>query len=194
MTDTPVNRLDDLVEGIKIALMTTRRADGHLVSRPMALQKKEPGADFWFVCERTSGKVKELRADAHVNLGFYKDRTREWVSVSGNAVLTADRSIIRKLWAPDWKAWFEDKGGAYDGSAEDPRLLLIGVVARSAHFLSVEKPQPVVLFELLKGTITGKKPDLGKIRQVSGTAMRKKRTSGKGSVRKAGRKKSAKKR
>src|SRR5688572_548213 len=110
MSETPVQRLDDLVEGIKVALMTTRRADGHLVSRPMALQKKEPGADFWFVAERKSGKVRELRADPHVNLGFYKDRTREWVSVSGNAVLTDDRSIIRRLWAPDWKAWFGDKG------------------------------------------------------------------------------------
>jgi general stress protein 26 len=157
----------------------------------MALQKKEPGADFWFVAERKSGKVRELRADPHVNLGFYKDRTREWVSVSGNAVLTDDRSIIRRLWAPDWKAWFEDKGGAFDGSADDPRLFLTGVVAKSAFFLSVEKPQPVVLFELLKGTITGKKPDLGKIRQVSGSAMRKKRTSRAGGKKK---KSSAKKR
>lgn len=37
--------------------MTTRRADGHLVSRPMALQKKEPGADFWFVTARDDAKV-----------------------------------------------------------------------------------------------------------------------------------------
>jgi general stress protein 26 len=179
MADTPVQKLDALVEGMKIAMMTTRRADGHLVSRPMALQKKQPGADFWFVTERDAEKVAELRGDPHLNLGFYKDRTREYVSVSGTAILTDDRTIIRKLWAPDWKAWFEDKGGAENGSAEDPRLFLIGVKALSAHFLSVDKPQPVVLFELLKGVVTGKKPDVGKEHAVSGPAMRGTRTKGK---------------
>src|SRR5829696_7370441 len=106
MGETPVRKLEELVEGIKVALMTTRRTDGHLVSRPMALQKKEPGAEFWFVTERDGDKVAELRRDPHVNLGFYKDRTREYVSVAGTAVLTDDRDVIRRLWAPDWKAWF----------------------------------------------------------------------------------------
>jgi general stress protein 26 len=182
MADTPAQKLDDLVEGIKIALMTTRRADGHLVSRPMALQKKEPGADFWFVTERGGDKVRELRRDPHLNLGFYKDRTREWVSVAGTAVLTDDRAIIRRLWAPDWKAWFADEGGARDGSADDPRLFLIGVKAHSAHFLSVDKPQPVVLFELLKGMATGSKPNIGRVRSVSGRALHRKRGAGTGTA------------
>jgi general stress protein 26 len=177
-----VQKLDALVDGMKVALMTTRRRDGHLVSRPMAVQKKEPGADFWFVTERGSDKVAELRRDPHVNLGFYKDRTREWVSVAGTAILTDDRRIIGRLWAPDWKAWFEDKGGAEDGSASDPRLLLIGVSAKSAHFLSIDKPQPVVLFELLKGTVTGKKPDIGRVRKLSSASLHRKRAARKGTA------------
>ena len=172
MAEKPVETLRELVKDIKIAMMTTRRADGHLVSRPMATQKDAPGADFWFVAERDSAKVEELRGDPHLNLGFYKDRTREYVSVSGTAVLTDDRATIRALWAPDWKMWFEDKGGAMDGSADDPRLYLIGVKAGSAHFLKMDKPQPVVLFELLKGVVTGKSPDLGKTGEVSGEEIR----------------------
>jgi general stress protein 26 len=189
MAETPVQKLDELVEGIKIALMTTRRGDGHLVSRPMALQKKEAGADFWFVTERDGAKVRELRRDPHVNLGFYKDRTREYVSVAGTAVLTDDRAIIRRLWAPDWKAWFADEGGARDGSAEDPRLFLIGVKAHSVHFLSVDKPQPVVLFELLKAVVGGRKPDIGRVRSVSGVALHRKRGAAK---RKTAKRKTAK--
>src|SRR5688500_16104364 len=104
MPDSPVMTLDKLVEGMKVAMMTTRRRDGHLVSRPMAIQKKAKGADFWFVTDRSDPKVRELRGDPHVNLGFYKDRTREYVSVAGKAKLTSDRTIIRKLWAPDWRA------------------------------------------------------------------------------------------
>ena len=172
MVEAKVNTLRELVQEIEIAMMTTRRADGHLVSRPMAVQKEAPGADFWFVTERGTDKVRELRGDPHLNLGFYKDRTREYVSVSGTAVLTDDREIIGRLYAPDWKMWFEDKGGAMDGSADDPRLLLIGVRAVSAQFLSVDKPQIVVLYEVLKGLITKTQPDLGETRQVSGAEIR----------------------
>ena len=168
----PVEELRKLVEDIETAMMTTRRADGHLVSRPMAVQVPAPGADFWFVTERDSEKVDELRADPHLNLAFYKDRTREWVSVSGTAVLTDDRATIKKLYRPDWRAWFEDKGGAIDGSADDPRLFLIGVQATSAHFMTVDKPQVVVLFELVKGMVTGKAPDIGEMHEVSGAAIR----------------------
>lgn len=170
---TRVDELRKLVQDIEIAMMTTRRADGHLVSRPMAVQKEAPGADFWFVTARDGDKVQELMQDPHVNLGFYKDRTREFVSVSGTALLTDDRDLIRRLWAPDWKAWFEDQGGAMDGSADDPRLLLIGVEVVSAHFLSVDKPQPIVLFEVLKGMVTGSKPDIGEVRELSGAEIRK---------------------
>jgi general stress protein 26 len=168
----PVQELRKLVESIETAMMTTRRADGHLVSRPMAIQVPAPGADFWFVTARDSEKVEELRADPHVNLTFYKDRTREWVSVSGTSVLTDDRATIKTLYRPDWRAWFEDKGGQNDGSADDPRLLLIGVQAVSAHFMTVDKPQAVVLFQLVKGIVTGKSPNIGEMHEVSGAAIR----------------------
>jgi general stress protein 26 len=97
MAKNAVGKLHELVKDIEVAMMTTRRPDGHLVSRPMAIQKDAPGADFWFVTSRDSEKLDELRNDPHLNLGFYKDRTREYVSVSGTAVLTDDRARIRRL-------------------------------------------------------------------------------------------------
>jgi general stress protein 26 len=171
--DEAVEKLRKMVKDIKTAMMTTRRPDGHLASRPMALQEKTaPGADFWFVAARDSDKLDELRFDPHVNLAFYKDRTREWVSVMGTAVLTDDRALIRQLYMPDWKAWFADDGTPNAGTPDDPRLFLIGVVAHSAHFLTMDKPQPVVLFEIAKGMVTGDFPDIGEVQEVSGSAIR----------------------
>jgi len=161
-----LDELWKLVDGIETAMLTTRRADGHLVSRPMATQKRSSGADFWFVTEKTSPKVREIAAEPRVNLAYYKDRTREWVSVSGEAVITDDRAKIRELWAPDWKAWFGDEGGAKDGSADDPRMVLIGVRAVTAQYMTVNKPQPLVLFEVVKGLVTGKAPNVGEVKEV----------------------------
>ena len=76
----------ELVENIEIAMMTTRRPDGHLESRAMATQKHAQGADLWFVTLEGAGKLRDIEYDPHVNLSFYKDRTREFVSVAGTAV------------------------------------------------------------------------------------------------------------
>ena len=73
------------IDDIQVAMMTTRRTDGHLQSRAMAKQKRADGADLWFVSLEETEKLRDLAADPHVNLSYYKDRTREWISVSGLA-------------------------------------------------------------------------------------------------------------
>jgi general stress protein 26 len=103
-----------------------------------------------------------------VNLAYYKDRTREWISVSGIATISRDRGRIRELYQPDWKAWFPDGGDARDGTPDDPRMVLIGVDVHSAVFLEVNKPQPVVLYEIVKGWVTGEMPDVGEMHTVTG--------------------------
>src|SRR5215813_6370951 len=156
-----LEELWELVEGIEVAMLTTRRADGHMVSRPMATQRRSAGADFWFVTMEGLPKVREITEEPKVNLSYYRDRTKEWVSVSGVAKILRDRAKIRRLWSPDWKIWFPDEGGEKNGGRDDPRILLIAVNARSAQYMTLEKPQPLILFELVKRKLTGKTPEMG---------------------------------
>ena len=158
--------LYEQIEDMEIAMMTTRRADGHLESRAMATQKRAAGADLWFVSREHTAKLRDIEADPHVNLAYYKDRTREWVSVSGLAKISRDRSKIRELYAPDWRMWFGEEGDPRHGTPDDPRMVLIGVDVHAAVFLEMDKPQPVVLFELVKGWMTGEEPDLGETHRI----------------------------
>lgn len=71
-------------------------------------------------------------------------------------------------------------GNDLAGSSEDPRvvrdgleglisrrrLVLIGVDVHAAVFLEVNKPQPVVLFEVAKGWLTGRMPDVGEMYRI----------------------------
>lgn len=159
--DENLEKLYHLIDDIGMAMFTTRRADGRLVSRPMATQKRATGADLWFVTARASEKLIEIGDDPNVNLAYYKDRTREWVSVSGRARLIDDREKVRELYQPDWRAWFGDEGSEKDGTPDDPRMVLIAVDIEAAMFLELNKPQPVVMFEVMKGMVTGKKPNVG---------------------------------
>jgi general stress protein 26 len=147
-------------------MMTTRRSDGHLQARAMATQKRMAGADLWFVTSDGTPKLTDIEDDPHINLSYYKDRTREWVSVSGIAHLTKDREKIGQLYAPDWKAWFPEEGDPRHGTKDDPRMVLIGVDVHAAIFFEVDKPQPVVLYEVLKGWLTGSDPDIGEMHHV----------------------------
>jgi general stress protein 26 len=163
---TELEKFYAMVEDIEIAMMTTRRPDGHLESRAMANQRRVAGADLWFVTEEGSGKLRDLEFDPHVNLSYYKDRTREWISVSGLAGISRDRQKIRELYAPDWKAWFPDEGDPRHGTPDDPRFVLIGVDIHAAVFLEVDKPQPIVLFEVARGWLTGRTPEIGEMHRI----------------------------
>jgi len=161
-----LGKLYEHIDDIEIAMMTTRRSDGHLQSRAMATQKRADGADLWFVTLDDGQKLRDIAADPHINLSYYKDRTREWVSVSGIASITRDRQKIHELYAPDWKAWFPNEGDPRHGTAEDPRMVLIAVDVHAAAFFEVNKSQPVVLYEVLKGFLTGSTPDVGEMHHI----------------------------
>ena len=162
-----LEKLYEHINDIEIAMMTTRRGDGHLQSRAMATQKRAEGADLWFVTLADTEKVRDLAVDPHINLSYYKDRTREWVSVSGIAKVTSDRTKIHELYAPDWKAWFPKGDDPRHGTPDDPRMVLIGIDVHAAVFLEVNKPQPVILFELVKGWLTGSTPEVGEEHRIT---------------------------
>ena len=163
-----LDKLYELIDGIGVAMLTTRRKDGRLVSRPMQVQDRSKLADLWFVTDLETHKLAELANDPHVNCAFYRDRTREWVSVSGTAHLSQDRRLVHGLYKPDWRAWFGDEGGERDGGPDDPRIALILVDADSVKYMVQNKPQPVVLFEVVKGIVTGERPDVGEMRHIEG--------------------------
>ena len=166
-TEKKLDDLYDLIDGIEVAMFTTRRADGQLVSRPMQTQERENGIDLWFMTNVETHKLDDLMADPHVNLAYYKDRSREWVSVAGLATVSTDQDLVRELYKPDWKAWLGDEGGNRDGSANDPRIALILVETELVTYMKVTKPRPVVLFEVARAMVTGAPPKVGTIRTVT---------------------------
>lgn len=169
-------KLDDLyelIDGIETAMVTTRRADGSLVSRAMQTQRRTAGTDLWFVTNIESDKFEELALDPHVNVSYYRDRTREWVSVSGHAMLSRDRDLIDALYRPDWKAWLGDQGdGVRDGGARDPRIVLFLVEAAGVVYSKNDRPMPLALFQVVKGMITGEPPKVADLREIGADELR----------------------
>src|SRR5690242_16073406 len=55
-----IEKLRDLIKGIKVAMLTTSEENGRLFSRPMATQEQDFDGDLWFFSKESSPKVEEV--------------------------------------------------------------------------------------------------------------------------------------
>ena len=86
-----IKKLGELIEDIKIAMLTTVEEDGSLRSRPMGTQQVEFDGDLWFFTGQSTAKVDEIQQDQHVNISYANPDDNRYVSVSGRARLRASR-------------------------------------------------------------------------------------------------------
>ena len=154
------------IESIETAMMTTRRGDGHLRSRAMANQKQAAGADLWFVCREGTAKLTISSTIRTSTCRITATAIASGCRCPARLMVSRDRAKIRELYAPDWKMWFAEEGDPRHGTPDDPRMVLIGVTVHAAEFLEINKPRPVMLFELVKGWVTGNEPELGEMHEL----------------------------
>ena len=91
--------------------------------------------------------------------------------MSGVAHVSKNRAKIRQLYKEEWKAWFGDQGGDRDGGPTDSRIALILVDSDYACYMKVNKARPIILFETLKGMVTGSRRVEGEVREVTGAEL-----------------------
>ncbi|MCD9030129.1 pyridoxamine 5'-phosphate oxidase family protein [Luteimonas sp. Y-2-2-4F] len=122
-----VERLAELIDDVEIAMLTTRTADGRLVSRPLRTQRVEPDGSLWFATSADSGKVAEIGQDPRVCLAYESPSKNTYVSVSGRASVVDDRARIEALWSAPMRIFFPE-------GKDDPRLRLIRVEPETVEY------------------------------------------------------------
>jgi general stress protein 26 len=158
MADTDdTERLRTLIDKARIGIITTTTADGHLVSRPMAVKEREFDGDLWFFTEDPSHKTDEVRANPQVNVAL--ESGKGWVSLAGSAEVVKDAAKIDELWDTSAEAWFTD-------GRSDPKVALLKVTAHTAEYWSTDDPKPLVLLKYAKAAVTGGRPNVGEARTV----------------------------
>lgn len=115
-----VERLAELIKGIRIAMMTTVSCDGSLSSRPMATQDSPIDGGLWFFTYIDTTKVEDVKDESAVSLTYENPLESVYVSLSGRAVLVKDRKQMEKLWHEDLREWFPD-------GLNNPQLALLRV-------------------------------------------------------------------
>lgn len=142
-----VAKLAELITDIQVCMFTTTDEDGHLMSRPMAVQEVEFDGDLWFFTKLDGRKINQMRRTPRVNIAL--SSRSSWVSVSGEAEIVHDDEKARQLWNTRISAWFPD-------GPDDPELVLVKVHADGAEYWDTPGAAVVSMLSLVKARATGK--------------------------------------
>jgi general stress protein 26 len=148
-TQREIKRLGELIKDIQVAMLTTVNQEGELRSRPMATQEQTFDGTLWFFTGAHGGKVDELERDQRVNLSYSDVERQRYISVSGHAQLVRDKSKMKELWSPVYRAWFPE-------GLDDPELALLRVQVDKAEYWESPSSPVVHLIGFSKAILTGK--------------------------------------
>ncbi len=145
-----IEALRDMINGIKVAMLTTVDQDGTLRSRPMMTQQAEFDGDLWFFTADNTDKVPEINKEHRVSISYASPSDNRYVSVTGTAHFLKDQAKMRELWTPLFKAWFPE-------GLEDPHLALLKVRVESAEYWDSGPSNKLIQFAgVVKAAVTGK--------------------------------------
>lgn len=144
-------RLAELIEPVRVAMMTTVDEEGLLVSRPMAPLEMDEQGCVWFFTDLRSAKVEQLR---RVNLSFVGSDDGDYVSLAGAGEIQNDRKRIDDLWSPMARPWFPD-------GPQSTNLALLKVTPHTAEFWDSPNSKMVRLFAMAASVASAKPIGLG---------------------------------
>lgn len=116
----------------------------------MTTQQLESHGTLWFFSGLNSEKVEELQTNPEVNVSYSDPDDQRYVSVSGHAEVSRDRTKMEELWNPMFKAWFPR-------GLDDPDLCLLQVNVTQAEYWDSPSGTMVQLAGDIKAVVTGKR-------------------------------------
>jgi general stress protein 26 len=119
--------LNEMIQGIPYAMLSTIDDTGEIHSRPMAAQQADFDGTLWFITRVKTAKCLEIQKDKRVNVSYAEPDENRFVSMSGTAEIVQDHEKLKALWTPWYKAWFVQ-------GVDDPQLTLIRVNITHAEY------------------------------------------------------------
>lgn len=138
--ESGLEKLDELIQAIEVAMLTTIDEQSGLRSRPMQTRLRHFDGRLWFFTATDSPKVAEVLRNENVNLSYADPQNDHYVSITGRAQINRDRERIEALWSPDDVQWFPE-------GLNDPRLALLEIDVERAECWDAASKQMVALVE-----------------------------------------------
>lgn len=154
MSEGPgLTRLREIIDSIRIGLLTTVDLDGSLHTRPLETLRCDADGTLWFFTDHESPKSGELARDARVSVGYCEPSKNVYAVVTGRARILRDRTLVEQLWTPAQRAW-------YPRGVADERLSILRVSLERAEYWQTPGKASYLL-AAAAAMITGKPATVG---------------------------------
>lgn len=159
--DMARQKLREMIQDIRIAMMVTSTDEGHLRSRPIYVQAIDAdGRTAWLFSKAHTAKHEEIADDGEVLLAFADRSSNDYASVRGTARVVHDVAKQKELWSEWARTWFPN-------GPEDPELRLIAVRMEGGEYWDSVSSTVLHAYGYLKALATGRQPDAGEHAKVS---------------------------
>lgn len=141
-------KLRQLIESIRVGLLTTVDLHGSLHTRPIETLRCEADGTLWFFTDHHSPKADELSHDFHVSVGYAEPVKGSYVAVAGQGRILRDKALAAELWTFAQRAW-------YPKGLDDEHLSILRVTPERAEYW--EAPGRITyLLAAAEATVSGK--------------------------------------
>lgn len=146
-----LQKLADLIEDFKVAMLTFINEEGQLVSQPMGPLEMDSEGAIWFFTDRHSEKASHLHP---MNLAFSGESEAVYVSLSGSAELHFESERKQALWSAFARPWFPQ-------GPDSPDLCLLKFMPHTAEYWDAPHSQVVRLFAMAASIAASRPIGLG---------------------------------
>ena len=146
-------KIKDLVETAETCFFCTALGSGApLKTRPMSVQKADEQGRLYFLSANDSHKNAEIAQDSRVQLFFQGGAHSDFLSVTGTATISTDKTLIKELWKPILKTWFTE-------GEDDPRITALTVQTDDGYYWDNKHGNAVAFAKMAVGAVIGKTLD-----------------------------------
>ena len=158
--DTNFEKLKEMLKDIDFCMLSTVDDKGDIHSRPMSLNGEiDEDGNLWFFTSSESLKAQEVERLPKVNASFSDPGDHRYVSISGSAQLVKDRTKIRQLWKPVFRAWFPEGPDQQD-------VALLKVHLEKAEYWDSPSSKIAQVVSFVSAIVTGKEAEFGENKKV----------------------------
>ena len=149
-----IKKMQDMAKDVKICMFCTYDSTNRLQTAPMSANKVDDAGVFWFLSDKNSKRNEDLQSKDETDLIFGDPSAINFISVHGKSEILFDKEIIKDLWNPIAKTWFQ-------GGVDDPNLSVVKFTPDDAYYWDTKHGKMVSFLKIAVGAVTGKTMDDG---------------------------------
>ncbi len=152
--------IGDIIEQVRVGMLTTIGKNGVFSSRPMWVQEVDSYGQVWFFTSKASFLIDQVRGNSKVQLTFADSAKNKFLTANAVATEVSDKERMKELWDPTLRAWFKE-------GLETPDIVLLKVSLEEAEFWDSPNSAVVRIVGLVKGIMSDQVYEPGQHERVT---------------------------